>query len=107
VIDRITQNFYDKIALARPNGWAFYLEYSMELGSKTHKQLLRKAILKTALKTFSLGAIIGVMLMIPSLVRENSFSLLMEKIGLSIILISFAYASYIAWKKSKSVFKDF
>jgi len=79
----------------------------MEVGSKEHKQLLRKAIFKTALKTFTLGAVIGIMLVIPSLVRENSFSLLMEKIGLSIIAGSFAYASYIAWKKSKSVFRDF
>ena len=78
----------------------------MEIGSKEHKQLLRNSILKTALKTFSLGAFIGILLIIPSLVRENSFSLLMEKIGLTVIALSFAYASYIAWKKFKSIFKD-
>ena len=79
----------------------------MEIGSKAHKRLLQKAILKTALKTFTLGAVIGMMLIVPSLVRENSFSSLMANIGLTILFGSFAYASWIAWKKSKSVFKDF
>lgn len=78
----------------------------MEIGSKEHKALLRYAIIKTALRTFSLGALIGLMLIVPSLVRENSFSQMLAKIGVSVIAVSLIYAGWIALSKAKKVFKD-
>jgi phosphoribosyl-dephospho-CoA transferase len=78
----------------------------MEIGSKEHKALLRNAIVKTALRTFSLGALIGLMLIVPLLVRENSFSQMLAKIGISVIAVSLIYAGWVALSKAKKVFKD-
>lgn len=71
----------------------------MEIGSPLHRHLLMKGILRTALKTASLGVIIGLMLIFPSIIRENTFSTGLSYAGQSIILISFIYSLVIAIKK--------
>uniref|UniRef100_Q31JH6 Uncharacterized protein n=1 Tax=Hydrogenovibrio crunogenus (strain DSM 25203 / XCL-2) TaxID=317025 RepID=Q31JH6_HYDCU len=71
----------------------------MEIGSPLHRQLLMKGILRTALKTATLGLIIGLMLIFPSIIRENTFSAGLSYAGQSIILISFIYSLVIAIKK--------
>lgn len=79
----------------------------MELGSKEHKQLLINGIVKSAFKTSVLGLVIGVLLFIPSFVRENTFSLGLMYIGGAIILVSLAYATWIAFKKYQKIIKPF
>ncbi|QBZ82064.1 hypothetical protein GHNINEIG_00088 [Hydrogenovibrio crunogenus] len=71
----------------------------MEIGSPLHRHLLMKGILRTALKTASLGVIIGLMLIFPRIIRENTFSTGLSYAGQSIILISFIYSLVIAIKK--------
>ncbi|CAN8139232.1 hypothetical protein J3998_11390 [Thiomicrorhabdus sp. 6S2-11] len=79
----------------------------MELGSAEHKQLLRKSIFKVAWKTASIGIFLGILLIIPSLVRENSFSAGLSYAGWAIMLGFISYALIIAWKKYQKVMKDF
>lgn len=79
----------------------------MELGSAEHKQLLIKGILRVALKTALTGLIIGVLLMVPSIIRENAFSIGLGYAGLGIIIGSFGYASLLAWKKYQTIIKTF
>lgn len=71
----------------------------MEIGSPEHKQLLLKAILKMAIKTVSLGLVVGLILIIPSWVRENSFSSGLAWVGQIIVIGSLIYALVIAVKK--------
>ena len=71
----------------------------MEIGSPEHKQLLLQMILKTAKKTFLLGLVIGGLLIAPSLIYSNAFSQGLAWGGLSVIVVSFIYASYTAWQK--------
>ncbi|BBP44740.1 hypothetical protein THMIRHAS_01130 [Thiosulfatimonas sediminis] len=79
----------------------------MELGSAEHKKLLRNSILKIAWKTASIGIFLGILLIIPSLVRENSFSNGLAYAGWSIMLAFSSYALFIAWQKYRKVMKDF
>ena len=79
----------------------------MELGSKTHKQLLLKGILKVAFKTAFLGLIIGILMILPSIFRENSFSMGLAFLGDAVILTAVGYASYIAYKKYQKIIKPF
>lgn len=71
----------------------------MEIGSPLHRQLLLKGIVRTALKTATFGLVIGLMLIFPSIIRENTFSTGLSYAGQSIILISFIYSVVIAIKK--------
>ncbi|CAN8141368.1 conserved hypothetical protein [uncultured Thiomicrorhabdus sp.] len=79
----------------------------MELGSTEHKQLLRNSILKIAWKTASIGIFLGILLIIPSLVRENTFSTGLAYAGWAVMLGFIGYALIIAWKKYNKVMKDF
>lgn len=79
----------------------------MELGSKTHKQLLLKGILKVAFKTVTLGLFIGVLLIIPSIFRENTFSIGLAFLGDAVILGTLGYALFIAFKKYQKIIKPF
>ncbi len=79
----------------------------MELGSKTHKQLLLKGILKVAFKTAILGLFIGILLIIPSIFRENAFSIGLAFFGDAVILGSLTYAAIIAYKKHQKIIKPF
>ena len=79
----------------------------MELGSKQHKQLLLKGIYRTAFKTLALGLIVGGLLYLPSLVRENSFSMGLAYLGGVIALVSVAYTVWIAYQKFQKVIKPF
>lgn len=79
----------------------------MELGSTEHKQLLIRNIRKTAIKTFYLGGFIGGLLIIPSLVYTNTFSLGLAYAGGAIILASAGYAGFTAWQKYQKLVKPF
>jgi len=79
----------------------------MELGSAEHKQKLMTAILRVALKTATLGLIIGVLMIIPMVVRANDFSLGLAYAGFAIILGSQVYATILAWKKYQRIIKPF
>lgn len=79
----------------------------MELGSKTHKQLLLKGILKVAFKTATLGLVIGILLIIPSIIRENAFSVGLAFLGDAVILGALGYAFFIAFKKHQKIIKPF
>jgi len=79
----------------------------MELGSPEHKQLLTQGIIKVALKTITLGFILGVILFIPLLLRENTFSTGIAYLGTAIIVGSIVYALGLAWKKYQRIIKPF
>ncbi|QKI88172.1 hypothetical protein [Thiomicrorhabdus xiamenensis] len=79
----------------------------MELGSKQHKQLLLKSILKVAWKTASIGIFIGILLIIPSIFRENTFSSGLAYSGYAVIIGFVAYAAFIAWRKYHKLIKNF
>lgn len=79
----------------------------MELGSPEHKQLLMNSIKKTAIKTFSLGGFIGTLMIIPSLIYANTFSVGLAYGGMAAILISASYAGYTAWQKYQKLIKPF
>ncbi|QCU89204.1 hypothetical protein [Thiomicrorhabdus sediminis] len=79
----------------------------MELGSAQHKQLLIRAILRTAIKTITLGLIIGGALMIPFIFRDNLFSSGLFYAGSAIIFISLIYAAYIGVSKYRHLMKGF
>lgn len=71
----------------------------MEIGSPEHKQLLTKSIVKIAVKTISIGLVIGLFLMFPSLVRENAFSNGLAIAGQAIIFATLIYALGVAFSK--------
>lgn len=79
----------------------------MELGSAEHKQKLIHGILKVALKTATLGFILGTMLIVPSLLRENTFSIGLAYGGYALVIGSLGYAGWIAWKKYQRIIKPF
>jgi O-antigen/teichoic acid export membrane protein len=79
----------------------------MQLGSKEHKQLLVKGILKVALKTMLLGLVVGVVLILPSFLRENAFSTGLAYLGDAIIIGSMMYAIAIAYQKYLKIIKPF
>lgn len=76
----------------------------MEIGSAEHRQLLMKSILRVAIKTMSLGLVVGLVLIIPSWVRENTFSSGLAWLGQAIILVSLVYALVIAIGKYRKTF---
>ncbi|WP_019895024.1 hypothetical protein [Hydrogenovibrio halophilus] len=73
----------------------------MEIGSDEHRRLLKRGIRQTAIKTFLLGLIPGLMLMLPNLVRDNDFSRGLWWLGLGLIVVSGLYAGAIAYKKAR------
>lgn len=79
----------------------------MELGSAEHKQKLTQGILRVALKTAVLGMIVGIIMIIPMLVRTNTFSLGLAYSGFAIILGSQLFATVLAWKKYQKIIKPF
>ncbi|WP_373018648.1 hypothetical protein [Thiomicrorhabdus sp.] len=79
----------------------------MELGSNEHKQKLVNGILKVAIKTTTLGLIIGVLLMVPSLIRVNLFSTGLAYAGSAVIIGSLLWSGWIAFKKYQRIIKPF
>ena len=79
----------------------------MELGSAQHKQLLLKAILRTAIKTTLIGLIVGIALMIPFIFRDNLFSSGLFYAGSAIIFISLIYSAVLAYQKYQRLIKNF
>lgn len=71
----------------------------MEIGSKEHRHLLMKSIIKVATKTTLIGFLVGMGLILPSLVRENAFSNGLSIIGQAVIGLSLIYSLVIAFKK--------
>lgn len=74
----------------------------MEIGSPEHKQLLRKSIIKMAIRKLTFGTVIGIMLMLPSILRENAFSSGLALTGQIIIAITVVYTLVIAFKKYRN-----
>jgi len=60
-----------------------------------------------ALKTITLGFILGVVLYIPLLLRENTFSIGIAYAGIAILFGSVIYATALAWKKYQRIIKPF
>ena len=79
----------------------------MEIGSKEHKQVLKKGIHKVAIKTILMAAGLAVFLNIPSLLRENTFSNGLALTGLAILVIGVAYAFLVAFNKYRKVIFPF
>lgn len=75
----------------------------MEIGSEAHIKLLRQQILKTAFKTASIGFIIGIALMLPSLLRENAFSISLFYLGAGTMLTLFIFAIFVGIKKQRAI----
>lgn len=74
----------------------------MEIGSPEHKQLLRKAIIQMAVKKLTIGVVLGLLLMLPSLLRENDFSTGLAMVGQIIIGLTVIYTLIIALKKYRN-----
>ena len=79
----------------------------MELGSAEHKQLLVNNIRRTALRTASFGVFIGVLLLIPSLVRENDFSSGLAYLGWAFIIGFVSYSLWLSYRKYQKLIKGF
>lgn len=79
----------------------------MDTNSQEHKQLILRSIVKMSLKTMTLGLILSCVLMIPSLVRENEFSMGLFWVGLSFLIVSIVYALGVAFKKYRMVRSSF
>lgn len=79
----------------------------MELGSPEHKSLLKQGIIKVSLKIASMGLFLGVMFMIPSFVRENTFSMGLFYLGSAIVLGSALYATLLGYQKYQKLIKPF
>jgi hypothetical protein len=79
----------------------------MELGSKEHKQLLKRGIHKVAIKTILVSIGLAIFLTVPSLVRENSFSNGLAMAGQAILVVGIVYALTIAFNKYRQVIFPF
>lgn len=79
----------------------------MDTNSQEHQQLIMRSILKMSIKTMTLGLVISVILMAPSLVRENAFSMGLFWAGLSFLIVSIVYALGVAFKKYRMVRNSF
>jgi hypothetical protein len=79
----------------------------MQLGSPEHKALLVNSIRRTFIKTSSLGLFIGVLLLIPHWVRENTFSIGLAYMGWTVMIIVVSYATFLAWQKYQKLIKNF
>lgn len=79
----------------------------MDVGSAEHKQLLMKGILKVSMKIASLGLFIGVLFMIPMLIRENTFSSGLFYAGIAIVISSTLYSFILGYGKYKRIIKPF
>ena len=79
----------------------------MEVGSAEHKQLLIKGIIKVSLKIITLGLFLGVLLMIPMLIRENTFSSGLFYAGAAIVIGSALYSLILGFGKYKRIIKPF
>lgn len=79
----------------------------MELGSAEHKQLLQRSIYRTSKRIASIGIFIGVLLLIPSLVRDNSFSQGLAYAGWTVLITTCSYAAWLAYSKYQRLLKNF
>ncbi|PLA74298.1 hypothetical protein CYQ88_06305 [Hydrogenovibrio sp. SC-1] len=79
----------------------------MDIGSTEHQSLLYRTIWRMVFKTSSLALILGVVLMLPSLLRENAFSSTMLVLGYVVIVGGIFYALWVGWKKHRAIQKAF
>ena len=79
----------------------------MELGSPEHKSLLLKSIIKSSLRIVSMGLFIGILLMIPMIFRENTFSSGLFYAGIALMMGSSFYALLLGFKKYQKIIKPF
>ena len=79
----------------------------MELGSQQHKQLLMRGIVKVSIKIATMGLLLGVILMVPMLIRENTFSTGLFYLGVLVALGSSLYALLLGFKKYQRLIRPF
>lgn len=79
----------------------------MELGSEEHKNLLLRSIYRTAMRIVLTGFAIGIFLMLPILLRENTFSTGLFFMGVAIMLGTLIYAAILSRKKYTRLIKPF
>lgn len=77
----------------------------MDIGSVEHQKLLYKMVWKMLLKTSAIAIVVGLVFMLPSLIRENTFSLTMLMLGKVIIVVGVGYALWVGWKKHRAIQK--
>ena len=77
----------------------------MDIGSPAHRSMLYKTVFKMAFKTSMIAIAIGVFLRLPSLLRENTFSMTMLMLSNIVIVLGIGYALWIAWKKHRAIQK--
>lgn len=71
----------------------------MEIGSQEHRHLLNQALIKTALRQLLMGGGIAIILMLPSLLRENAFSHGLKLVGLGVLAVTILYVTVMGWRK--------
>ena len=79
----------------------------MELGSPEHKQLLLNSIIKSSVRISSIGFVIGLILMVPMLIRENTFSSGLFYAGMTFVIGSLVYALILGFKKYQKIIQPF
>lgn len=77
----------------------------MEIGSTEHRNLLIRSIVRTARKILLVGLVLGVVLMLPSVLRENTFSTGLFYAGVGIIVGSLIYTVILSYKKYQRLIK--
>lgn len=79
----------------------------MEIGSAEHKRILMTNIVKISVKIATLSLILGGLLMIPSIIRLNTFSAGLFYLGTAIVLTGSLYAIGLLFKKYQTIIKPF
>lgn len=79
----------------------------MEVGSPEHKQLLTNSIIKSSVRISSIGFVVGLLLMVPMLIRENTFSSGLFYAGMAFVIGSLVYALILGFNKYQKIIKPF
>jgi hypothetical protein len=79
----------------------------MQLGSDEHKKLLMKGIIRTSTRVIKIGVFVGLLLMIPLILRDNTFSTGLFYMGAIIALGSLLYGILLGYIKYKKIIVPF
>lgn len=77
----------------------------MDIGSAEHQKLLYKMIWKIMFKTSVLAIGLGLVLRLPSFLRENTFSMTMLALSNLVMVLGIGYALWVGWKKHRAIQK--